>query len=70
MEKFQIPFETALGLFGSAARLARRMGVTESAVSQWRRKGFLPEGRSYQIACRCPEHFPQTATDPTEGERE
>jgi DNA-binding transcriptional regulator YdaS (Cro superfamily) len=34
---------------GSQTELARRLGVTESAVSQWVAAGRIPELRAYQI---------------------
>lgn len=34
---------------GSQTELARRLGVTESAVSQWVSAGIIPELRAYQI---------------------
>lgn len=34
---------------GSQRELARRLGVTEGAVSQWVTAGRIPELRAYQI---------------------
>lgn len=41
--------ETAINWAGSQAELAKRLGITASAVSQWVTDGIVPEGRAYQI---------------------
>lgn len=41
--------ETAIDWAGSQAELAKRLGITPSAVSQWVSDGIVPEGRAYQI---------------------
>ena len=35
--------------FASASALADALGITRSAVSQWREKGVVPVVRQYQI---------------------
>jgi DNA-binding transcriptional regulator YdaS (Cro superfamily) len=46
--------EQAAELAGSKAALARLLGVSRGAVSQWRK---LPEGRLYQLMVLRPEWF-------------
>ena len=41
--------ERAIKWAGSQRELARRLGVTEGAVSQWATNGKVPELRAYQI---------------------
>lgn len=38
---------SAIAHFGSAAELARELGITEAAVSKWGE--IIPQGRAYQI---------------------
>ncbi|WP_354004558.1 Cro/CI family transcriptional regulator [Aeromonas caviae] len=37
----------AINYYGSAAELAKRLNITESAISQW--GDTIPQGRAYQI---------------------
>lgn len=37
----------AINYFGSAAELARKLNISEAAVSQW--GNTIPQGRAYQI---------------------
>ncbi|MBP4067118.1 helix-turn-helix domain-containing protein [Aeromonas sp. MaB10011B] len=37
----------AINFFGSAAELARKLNISEAAVSQW--GDTIPQGRAYQI---------------------
>jgi DNA-binding transcriptional regulator YdaS (Cro superfamily) len=46
--------EQAAELAGSKAALARLLGVTRGAVSQWEK---LPKGRLYQLMVLRPEWF-------------
>ncbi len=39
----------AIAFFRSAANLARALGVTPGAISQWVKTDVLPEGRQYQV---------------------
>ncbi|MEW8025517.1 MAG: Cro/CI family transcriptional regulator [Candidatus Thiodiazotropha endolucinida] len=57
MSKFNITFDDALEVSGTSANLAKMLGVTESAVSQWKEQGVLPELRSYQLAAKFPGKF-------------
>jgi DNA-binding transcriptional regulator YdaS (Cro superfamily) len=41
--------ETAIQWAGTQAELAKRLGISPSAVSQWVADGIVPEGRAYQI---------------------
>lgn len=38
---------TALKFFGNASSLAKALGISESAISQWGKS--VPQGRAYQI---------------------
>jgi DNA-binding transcriptional regulator YdaS (Cro superfamily) len=40
-------FQEVIEHFGGITALARRLGVTSQAISQW--KGEIPEPRGYQI---------------------
>lgn len=40
-------YEQAIAYFGTAANLARSLGVKPPSVSEW--KNAIPEGRQYQI---------------------
>lgn len=56
--KPEISKGAAIAWAGSSAELARRLGVTPSAVSQW--DDALPDGRVWQLlALGCP--VPQSA---------
>ena len=41
--------EAAIQWAGNQRKLAKALGVTESAVSQWASAGLIPEGRAYQL---------------------
>jgi len=41
--------DTSLAVFGSNASLARRLRMSRSAVSRWKQRGWVPEGRIYQL---------------------
>ena len=41
--------ESLLNMFGSQKALASALGVTESAVSQWFKKGAVPLPRAVEI---------------------
>lgn len=41
--------DTSLAVFGSNASLARRLRMSRSAVSRWKQRGLVPEGRIYQL---------------------
>jgi len=45
---------SAIELAGSVTALARLLGVSKSAVSQWR---AIPQGRVWQLKCLRPEWF-------------
>ena len=46
---FGMNVQLAIQWAGSQRELARRLGITEGAVSQWLASGKVPEGRAYQI---------------------
>ena len=48
-------FEEVLKHFDGITGLARKLGVTTQAISQW--KGFIPETRAYQIEVLSEGHF-------------
>lgn len=58
MDKFVITYEEAVTAAGGFMALAAILDITPSAVSQIKAKGFLSEGRSYQLACFFPDSFP------------
>lgn len=39
----------AIDYYGTAAELSRQVGVSKSAVSQWKKKGVVPSGVAYKI---------------------
>lgn len=39
--------KTAIRYFGTAAELARRLGISRQSVHDW--QGKVPEGRQYQL---------------------
>jgi hypothetical protein len=41
--------QAAIKHFGSQAKLARALGVSGAAVSDWARTGMFPIGRQYQV---------------------
>ena len=41
-------YEKLIQKYGSAAKLARKLGISRAAVSQWKKKG-IPELRVYQL---------------------
>lgn len=49
--------EEAINLAGSPAMLARILGVTNAAVSQFRKSGSLPDIRALQLYTLRPEWF-------------
>ncbi|MES9841188.1 MAG: Cro/CI family transcriptional regulator [Candidatus Thiodiazotropha endolucinida] len=57
MSKFIVTFDDALKISGTSANLAKMLDVTESAVSQWKEQGVLPELRAYQLAAKHPGKF-------------
>jgi len=48
-------FADVINYFGGIAGLARKLGVTTQAISQW--KGKIPEGRGYQVEVLSGGHF-------------
>ena len=48
-------FEDVIQYFGGIVGLARKLGVTTQAISQW--KGQIPEGRGYQVEVLSGGHF-------------
>lgn len=65
MKKFRIKFDAAVSAAGSAQKLADDLNVTESAVSQWKEQGQLPQLRSYQLAIIYPEKFADMVPKPS-----
>lgn len=51
-------FEEVLRHFEGISGLARTLGVTTQAISQW--KGEIPENRAYQIEVLSKGHFKAT----------
>ncbi|QKJ67467.1 helix-turn-helix domain-containing protein [Deefgea piscis] len=47
----------AIELYGSPSALAKALGVTAGAVSQWITKGSVPPMRVYQLQVLRPEAF-------------
>lgn len=45
--EYQMKKQTAVEYFGSEAKLARFLGLTNGAVNQWGE--YIPQGRAYQI---------------------
>lgn len=43
------PVERVIQAYGGASALARRLGISRNAVSDWRRNGRVPEDRVEQI---------------------
>ena len=43
------PLEAAIRYFGTAASLARAIGVTTQAIGNWRRRGFVPRASALEI---------------------
>ena len=43
-------YEDLIKKWGTAANLARKLGISRAAVSQWKTKG-IPELRVYQLKC-------------------
>lgn len=41
--------DEAIRWAGSQRKLADKLGISESAVSQWSDRGLVPMGRAYQI---------------------
>jgi len=53
-EEVMLDKHSAIALAGSVTALARLLGVSKSAVSQWVE---IPKGRVWQIKCLRPEWF-------------
>lgn len=47
--KKSTPFEELYAYLGKTVKMAEALGVTSSAVSQWRSIGGLPAGRAIQV---------------------
>jgi DNA-binding transcriptional regulator YdaS (Cro superfamily) len=54
--------KTAINLFGSPSALAKALGVTAGAVSQWIAKGNVPPMRVYQLQVLKPDAFKSAET--------
>lgn len=44
------PLERAIEACGSPAELARRLGITAQAISQWRKDKAVPPGRALEVS--------------------
>lgn len=58
MEKLcakKVKVEDAITAFGGASKLANYLGVSRSAISQYKRHEFLPELRAWQVCKLMPE---------------
>lgn len=52
-----ITYEQAIQVFDKPAKLARALGVSRASVSEWSKKGVLPEGRVWQLIALRPDRF-------------
>jgi hypothetical protein len=52
-----ITFDQALEVFLTQAEMARAFGVERASVSDWKKKGVLPDGRVWQLIALRPDKF-------------
>lgn len=60
-----ITYEQAVAEFSHPAALARALGVKRASVSEWKKAGFVPEGRVWQLIVLRPDAFSHLLPDAT-----
>lgn len=58
----KISYHQALRLFKKPVAMARAFNVTRASVSDWKNKGWIPEGRVWQLIALYPDKFPVNKT--------
>jgi hypothetical protein len=48
--------QEAVALFGSQNKMAKAFGVTPPAILRWRKQGYFPRGREYQLPAALEAH--------------
>jgi hypothetical protein len=48
--------QEAMALFGSQNKMAKAFGVTAPAILRWRKQGYFPRGREYQLPAALEAH--------------
>ncbi len=48
--------QEAMALFGSQNKMAKAFGVTPPAILRWRKQGYFPRGREYQLPAALEAH--------------
>lgn len=58
----------AVALFGSQNKMAQAFGVTPPAILRWRKQGYFPRGREYQLPAALEAHRKAYGATPSLGE--